>query len=85
MHHARRPMGRLLFCPLICLMVLIPVLAPGQGPALTTIQDTVYRADGTPAQGTLLISWPEFSTAGGQAVSAGQDAVVLGTSDSTLL
>ncbi len=80
MHDIRRPMGRLYFCSLICLMVLVPVLVLSQGPALTTIQDTVYRADGTPAQGTLLISWPEFSTAGGQAVSAGENAVVLGTS-----
>ena len=27
-----------------------------QGPALTTISDTVYRADGTAALGTVLIS-----------------------------
>ena len=26
-------------------------------PATTLISDTVYRADGTPAQGVLLISW----------------------------
>jgi len=28
----------------------------------TTVQDVVYRADGTPATGTLVISWPAFGT-----------------------
>ncbi|HEV2278736.1 MAG TPA: hypothetical protein VGS02_11200 [Acidobacteriaceae bacterium] len=37
----------------------------------TTVQGTVYRADGTPASGTLLISWPAFTTAQNQAVAAG--------------
>lgn len=44
----------------------------------TTISDTVYRADGTPAAGTLLISWPEFTTAGQQAVAAGKTSTTLG-------
>jgi hypothetical protein len=50
----------------------------GQTPALTSISDTVYRADGTTAGGTLLISWPEFSAAAGQAVAAGNNSVALG-------
>ncbi|MFZ0285014.1 MAG: hypothetical protein WAL32_07265, partial [Terriglobales bacterium] len=45
----------------------------------TTISDVVYRADGTPAQGTLLIFWPEFTTSGDQAVAAGTNSVTLGT------
>ncbi len=49
-----------------------------QGPALTTISDTVYRADGSPAQGTVLISWPSFQTAEGDAVAAGNLSVTLG-------
>lgn len=53
-------------------------LAQGQGPALTTISDTVYRADGTAAAGTVLISWPSFQTAQGQAVTAGNLAVTIG-------
>ena len=40
-------------------------------PTLCQIVDTVYRADGTPAQGTALISWPAFTTAAGQAVTPG--------------
>ena len=49
-----------------------------QGPALTTISDTVYRADGTAASGTVLISWPSFQTAGGDAVAAGNLSVTIG-------
>jgi len=51
-----------------------------QGPALTTISDTVYRADGTAASGTVLISWPSFQTAEGDAVAAGNLAVTIGPS-----
>jgi len=69
-----RPMRRLF------LLVLLAVsVTNGQTPPLTTISDTVYRADGLRAQGTLLISWPEFTTSGGQAVVAGTDSVTLGT------
>jgi len=49
-----------------------------QGPALTTISDTVYRADGTAASGTVLISWPSFQTAAGDAVAAGNLSVAIG-------
>ena len=49
-----------------------------QGPALTTISDTVYRADGTAASGTVLISWPSFQTAEGDAVAAGNLNVTIG-------
>jgi hypothetical protein len=44
----------------------------------TTVQGTVYRADGTVAQGTMLISWPAFVTANNQAVAAGSTTVVVG-------
>lgn len=49
-----------------------------QGPALTTISSTVYRADGTAASGTVLISWPSFQTAEGDAVAAGNLSVTIG-------
>src|ERR1700687_1030616 len=49
-----------------------------QGPALTTISDTVYRADGTAALGTVLISWPSFQSAEGDAVAAGNLSVTIG-------
>ena len=44
----------------------------------TTVQGTVYRADGTPASGTVLISWPAFTTADNQAVAAGSLSVPIG-------
>ncbi len=46
--------------------------------ATTTVQDTVYRADGTPAGGTVVVSWGAFTTAGGQAVPAGNTSAVIG-------
>jgi trimeric autotransporter adhesin len=63
---------------LFLLVLLTALAARGQSPSLTTISDTVYRADGSPAGGTLLISWPEFTTSTGQAVAAGNDSVILG-------
>src|SRR3954469_7151706 len=40
-------------------------------PLTTTVSDIVYRADGSPASGTLLITWPQFNTADNKAVAAG--------------
>ncbi len=44
----------------------------------TTVQGTVYRADGTPASGTVLISWPAFTTPQNQAVAAGSTSATIG-------
>ncbi len=77
MFDARRPVGRL-FCLLMSVTAMLAV-SQAQGPATTTINDVVYRADGTPAGGVLLISWPAFTTAAGQAVAAGKNSVTLGT------
>jgi hypothetical protein len=55
-----------------------PAPLQAQGPALTTISGTVYRADGTAALGTVLISWPSFQSAEGDAVAAGNLAVTVG-------
>lgn len=44
----------------------------------TQISDTVYTASGTPAAGTVLISWPAFSTGNGQSVPAGSTSVTIG-------
>ena len=57
----------------------LSTMLQAQGPALTTISGTVYRADGTAASGTVLISWPSFQTAEGDAVAAGNLAVTIGT------
>ena len=45
----------------------------------TTIEDTVYYANGTPAQGTIVVSWNAFTTANGAAIAAGNTTVTLGT------
>lgn len=75
MSHTSRRTGRLFY-----LALLMPLaFAHAQGVTLTTISDIVYRADGNPAGGTLLISWPAFTTAGNQAVAAGNASVVLGS------
>ncbi len=81
----RRPVGRL-YCwvglMLVGMGLALPAYGaapvPQSGPATTTVADTVYLADGTPAQGTLIITWPAFLTADGTAVAAGTTNVTLG-------
>ena len=53
-------------------------ISHGQGPATTVVSDVVFRADGTRAAGTLLISWPSFITANGEAVAGETKSVTLG-------
>lgn len=60
MAHVCRPLGRLFYWLLT--VVLFPIMLQAT-PATTRISDVVYRADGTPAGGVLLISWPAFTTA----------------------
>src|ERR1700733_3708501 len=74
MFDARRPFGWLF----LLLPALLAFTVSAQKLPTTTISDTVYRADGTPAGGTLLISWPEFTTAAQQAVAAGNTSIILG-------
>src|SRR5258708_6275734 len=81
-HSGRRPMGRLFYWIVIGILAWTHPFAaaspvPGP-PTLTTVADTVYRADGTPAQGNLIITWPAFVTATGTAVAAGNVNVTLG-------
>src|SRR5271166_5240914 len=70
----------------LSLAILVPRAAFAAGgtkpltPTLCQISDTVFRADGTPAQGTVLMSWPAFTTAAGQAVSPGSLLVTLDSS-----
>src|SRR5271166_4102883 len=68
----------------LSLAILVPRAAFAGGgtkkalsPTLCQISDTVYRADGSPAQGTVLLSWQAFTTAAGQAVSPGSLLVTL--------
>jgi hypothetical protein len=68
--------------PIWAAFLLVPVLGgitwAQSGPALTTVSDTVFRADGTPAGGTLLISWQSFTSADGYAIAGGTKSVTLG-------
>ncbi|HUK48446.1 MAG TPA: hypothetical protein VLW06_12675, partial [Terriglobales bacterium] len=79
MLHASRHHWRLFCCPrLLCALLALIAPALAQSPTLTTVSDTVFRADGTPASGTLLISWPPFTAANGATVAAGNLNVTLG-------
>lgn len=81
MRNAGRPTGRF-FCLLkmaaVAVLAAMAVQAQTSGPATTQVADTVYRADGTVAKGTVLISWPAFTAADGTAVAAGSLSVALG-------
>jgi hypothetical protein len=68
---------------LMLLMVLVAMMAGCFSAAVaqvatTTVQDTVYSANGTPASGTVLVSWNTFTTAGGQSVQAGNTSATIG-------
>ena len=47
-------------------------------PNKTIVSDTIYRADGSAASGTMVISWPAFVTADGKPVAAGSKTVKIG-------
>ncbi len=47
--------------------------------ATTQVADTIYYADGTVAAGTLVISWPAFTTSSGQSIPAGTTSATIGT------
>ena len=49
-----------------------------QAVTTTSVQGTVFQANGAPGTGTVLVSWPAFTTAAGQAVAAGSTAVTVG-------
>ncbi|HMD76544.1 MAG TPA: hypothetical protein VKG86_04130 [Terracidiphilus sp.] len=56
----------------LCLMgMALGLMANAQAVSTTTVQGTVYLANGAPGAGTLNVSWPAFTTANGQSVAAG--------------
>lgn len=62
----------------VCLMVMVlGVMAHAQAFSTTTVQGTVYLANGQPGAGTLVVSWPSFTTAAGQLVVAGKTTVTI--------
>lgn len=63
---------------LVGVLMTAAVCAQAQGSvALTTVADTVYSANGAAAQGSVVVSWSAFTTAGGAAVAAGSTAATL--------
>ena len=51
--------------------------AHAQALSTTTVQGTVYLANGQPGAGTLVLSWPSFTTASGQLVVANSTTVTI--------
>ncbi len=66
------------FAPVLLFPFVVSMAAHAQAISTTTVQGTVYDASGAPASGTLLISWPAFTTAASQSVSAGSTSVTIG-------
>lgn len=62
---------------LVSLLVSIWVGVAWAQVATTTVQDTVYRADGTAAGGSVVVSWSAFTTAGGTSVPAGTTSATI--------
>jgi hypothetical protein len=52
-------------------------MAHAQAISTTTVQGTVYLASGQPGTGTLMLSWPSFTTANGQLVAADSTTVAI--------
>jgi hypothetical protein len=66
----------------LLMMLCVPVMESGgaasaQGITTTTVQGTVYLVNGQPGSGTLVISWPSFTTANGQLVAADSTTVMI--------
>ena len=51
--------------------------ANAQAVSTTTVQGTVYLANGQAGTGTLVVSWPSFTTANGQAVAGDSTTVAI--------
>ncbi|HEX6770942.1 MAG TPA: hypothetical protein VF126_02880, partial [Acidobacteriaceae bacterium] len=55
----------------------------GHALPMTAVQGVVYRADGSTARGTLLVSWPAFTASDGSAIAAGSKTTAI-ASDGTV-
>src|ERR1035438_4843631 len=80
MDHEWLRAGRLmgLLSMAVCLMgMVLGSAAHAQAISTTTVQGTVYLANGQPGTGTLVVSWPSFTTANGQLVVAGSTNVTI--------
>lgn len=64
-------------CVLLALALAAGEWAGAQAVSTTTVQGTVYLANGQVGSGTLTVSWPSFTTANGLAVAAGRTTVAI--------
>ena len=63
----------------LCLLwAALVSVAGGQALTTTTVQGTVYLANGQVGSGTLVLSWPAFSTASGLSVAADNMTLTIG-------
>ena len=61
-------------------LLLTWMTAAGVAQVTTTqVADTIYHADGTVATGTVLISWPSFTTSAGESIISGSTSEVIAT------
>ncbi len=78
MKYTKQKLGTPGICLMLCaLLSALAGTADAQVFGTTTVQGTVYLANGAPGSGTLQISWPAFSTAANQAVAAGRTNVTI--------
>ena len=59
-------------------LVMASCVGLAQTVTTTTVQGTVYLANGSAGAGTVLVSWPAFTTASGSQVAAGSTVVTVG-------
>ena len=57
--------------------LLLVVLATASAVSTTQVADTVYRADGTVASGSVVISWGAFTTSAGQEIAGGSTSATI--------
>ena len=62
---------------LLISLCLCASAAFAQAPALTTVKDTVYKSDGSPASGTVVIIWQGFVSADSRPVFGGNKTLPL--------
>ncbi len=66
----RMELRLLLTLALGLIRMALGLAAHAQAVSTTTVQGTVYLANGNAGAGTLNVSWPAFTTAAGQSVAA---------------
>lgn len=82
-----KPRGWTLVCALLalpCVVGMLTVATVAQVGtvypiATTQVADTIYRADGTAATGTVILSWGAFTTPTGQTVPGGSTSTMIAT------